>query len=256
MLRVAASTPVSEMDYHKIVQILRHYDKHRQSPQDEQEVLARVGWPATYHPCDHMEKIRFVLLFTREGCPAVAKLCQDYYAASLFKLSLHSSELSEPLKNARLKKLSPSELGDARVFGRHVCGPCKSDEWHHGLYVGKFFGHSRTQVIQMSQKGLTFSTVEEFAGMQLHEVTYENGTCVDPDRTMENVKKVHDHLNGCNWLTHILKKNTEQEFVTLCKTGRYGANVDEFCSGVSCLCEETEIIPFVRGNTKRIFENI
>ena len=46
----------------------------------------------------------------------------------------------------------------------------------------------------------------------------------------------------------------EYNFVTLCKTGRYGANVDEFCSGVSCLCEETEIVPFVRGNTKIIFD--
>jgi hypothetical protein len=79
LLCVALLTPVSEMDYHNLVKILRHYDNHRQSPQDEQEVLTRVGWPHTYHPCDHMENIRFVLVFTREGYPAVATLCQEYY---------------------------------------------------------------------------------------------------------------------------------------------------------------------------------
>ncbi len=75
---VASSTPVFEMDYHTIVKILRHYDNHRQSPQDEQEILTRVGWPQTYYPCDHMENITFVLVFTRESCLVVATLSQEY----------------------------------------------------------------------------------------------------------------------------------------------------------------------------------
>jgi hypothetical protein len=64
-----------------MVKILRHYDTRRQSPEDEQAILARVGWPLTYHPCDHMENIRWGCVFSgkvEEGCPAIAALCQEY----------------------------------------------------------------------------------------------------------------------------------------------------------------------------------
>ena len=87
MLRVASSTPISVEDYHDIVQILRHYDTRRLSKEDEQGVLARVGWPPDYHPCDHMENIRRVCCFTGkadERCPAVAQLRREYF--SLFPL--------------------------------------------------------------------------------------------------------------------------------------------------------------------------
>ena len=49
MLRIASSpAAISTIDYHNMVNILRHYDTHRQSPQEEQEILARVGTtPAT-----------------------------------------------------------------------------------------------------------------------------------------------------------------------------------------------------------------
>jgi hypothetical protein len=76
---------------------------------------------------------------------------------TLSNLSLYI-EISEDLKPEGLAKIFPSYLGDARVLGRHVCGPCMLDEcmaagtevyWHHDLYVGKYFGHSIPQVIQM-----------------------------------------------------------------------------------------------------------
>jgi hypothetical protein len=179
---------------------------------------------------------------------------------TLSNLSLYS-EILEALKPVGLTKIFPSDLGDARVLGRHLCGPCKLDEsmaagtevyWHHGLYVGKYFGHSIPQVIQMGQKGFTFVTVEEFAGMQLFEVVYEDGTCLDPDRTMDNVKKVYDNNNACPLLYYMFCQNC-QHFVTLCKTGKYGPHVPEFFRDISRLCTDKEIIPFVRKNNKIFF---
>ena len=57
----AFKSPVSEEDYYKIVELLRNYI--REDPTAEQHELAIRGYPAHYHPCDHMERIRFAMTF-------------------------------------------------------------------------------------------------------------------------------------------------------------------------------------------------
>ena len=67
MLACAFRSAVSEMDYHDIVQCLRVY---RQSPdpiEDEHRLLLAIGWPITYHPCDHMENIRWCMCFAESN---------------------------------------------------------------------------------------------------------------------------------------------------------------------------------------------
>jgi hypothetical protein len=67
MLRIAFESPVSLKDYHDIVSCLRAYDSEgRSDVSNERLELNRLGWPDTYHPCDHMENIRFGLMFVPE----------------------------------------------------------------------------------------------------------------------------------------------------------------------------------------------
>lgn len=58
---------VSEAQYHEVVRCMRDYDAARQSPEVERAVLAEAGWPSTYHPCDHMERIRFFVILGGES---------------------------------------------------------------------------------------------------------------------------------------------------------------------------------------------
>ena len=62
----AFSNPISERDYRDIVEALREYSSHRDNRAVELLELTRSGYPKTYHPCDHMENIRFALCFGEE----------------------------------------------------------------------------------------------------------------------------------------------------------------------------------------------
>lgn len=66
ILKEAFSTPVSERDYYRIVEVLRNYKLNPCEPTTEQEELVARKWPLHYHPCDHMENIRFGLCFCGE----------------------------------------------------------------------------------------------------------------------------------------------------------------------------------------------
>ena len=61
ILTEAFKNPVSEEDYYKIVDLLRKYI--REDTTAEQHELAIRGFPSSYHPCDHMERIRFGMTF-------------------------------------------------------------------------------------------------------------------------------------------------------------------------------------------------
>lgn len=54
---------VSQGNYTDIVWCLRKYDENRAPVEDEHKVLERQGWPTSYHPCDHMERIRWGMTF-------------------------------------------------------------------------------------------------------------------------------------------------------------------------------------------------
>lgn len=42
---------------------MRDYNAVRQPPEIEQAMLTDSGFPVTYHPCNHMERIRFSVVF-------------------------------------------------------------------------------------------------------------------------------------------------------------------------------------------------
>ena len=63
MLKIAFKNPVSESNYHDIVQCLREYDKMRDPVETEKHQLRLHGWPETYHPCDHMDNVRWGFVF-------------------------------------------------------------------------------------------------------------------------------------------------------------------------------------------------
>lgn len=70
------SKNVSERDYHMIVNALREYDSSRCDTETEQRELAAHGYPLTYHPCDHMERIRSAMTFGEIDNPRVQELLQ------------------------------------------------------------------------------------------------------------------------------------------------------------------------------------
>ena len=63
MLKIAFSEPVDENDYHNIVAYLREYAKNRESVENEKKVNESNGYPPDYNPCEHMERIRFCMVF-------------------------------------------------------------------------------------------------------------------------------------------------------------------------------------------------
>ena len=79
MLTEAFTTPISEMDYHSIVKCLRHYDTNRESQETECKVLRENRWPVTYHPCDHMENIRFGMCMGAVRNRHISHLIRIYY---------------------------------------------------------------------------------------------------------------------------------------------------------------------------------
>ena len=64
--------PVSENDYHNIVNAIREYSNARED--NEQHELAIRGLPLTYHPCDHNERIRHSMVFTDKDNERVGEL--------------------------------------------------------------------------------------------------------------------------------------------------------------------------------------
>lgn len=64
MLKVLFEGPtVSEDQYHDVITCMRRYDTDRVPVETEQAALLEIGYPVTYHPCDHMERIRFCTVF-------------------------------------------------------------------------------------------------------------------------------------------------------------------------------------------------
>jgi hypothetical protein len=63
ILTEAFHNTVSENDYQMILETLRQYSQSRCDIATEQYELVTRGWPLTYHPCDHKERIRFAMYF-------------------------------------------------------------------------------------------------------------------------------------------------------------------------------------------------
>lgn len=78
ILITAFNNGCTEGQYRKIVRCLRDYNADRDSQTQEKNILEREGWPSTYHPCDHMENIRWGLCFTPEKNFALQALLEDY----------------------------------------------------------------------------------------------------------------------------------------------------------------------------------
>ena len=66
------SNPVSENDYHNIVNAIREYSNAREN--NEQHELAIRGLPSTYHPCDHNERIRYAMVFGEKNNMRIGEL--------------------------------------------------------------------------------------------------------------------------------------------------------------------------------------
>ena len=64
---------VSEDQYHDVVERLRRYDTDRVPVETERAILHEMGYPESYHPCDHMERIRFCITFGKPD-PGLASL--------------------------------------------------------------------------------------------------------------------------------------------------------------------------------------
>lgn len=58
ILKYCFENKISVKDYHNIVNCIRSYDSKREDISIEIIELKRIGYPLTYHPCDHMENIR------------------------------------------------------------------------------------------------------------------------------------------------------------------------------------------------------
>ncbi len=63
-----------------IVDCMREYAKTRPeiTSSDEERELARIGYPLTYHPCDHMERVRFAMHFRDEDNERVQGMLQKF----------------------------------------------------------------------------------------------------------------------------------------------------------------------------------
>jgi hypothetical protein len=67
ILRFAFEYGVSEAQYHAIVELIREYEKCRDSRTTEEASLVAVGWPTSYDPCEYKERIRVAFHFVRDG---------------------------------------------------------------------------------------------------------------------------------------------------------------------------------------------
>lgn len=78
MLKESFSNPVSENDYHEIVGCLRDYSTNRCDPTIEAHELREHGFPSDYHPCDHLERIRFAMTFNSKDNTRIRELINAY----------------------------------------------------------------------------------------------------------------------------------------------------------------------------------
>lgn len=76
ILKEAFTTHASEKDYHMIVEVLRKYVDSPCDTSVEHDELAKRGWPLTYHPCHHMERIRYAIQFSRHDNLLIKELIQ------------------------------------------------------------------------------------------------------------------------------------------------------------------------------------
>ena len=67
ILKFAFENGVSEAQYHAIVELIREYEKFRDSRTTEEASLVAVGWPTSYDPCEYKERIRVAFHFVRHG---------------------------------------------------------------------------------------------------------------------------------------------------------------------------------------------
>lgn len=67
LLKFAFENGVSQAQYHAIVELIREYEKCRESRPAEEACLSAVGWPTSYDPCECKESIRFAFHLVREG---------------------------------------------------------------------------------------------------------------------------------------------------------------------------------------------
>jgi len=67
MLDCAFNDGMTEHNYHNVVKCLKNYVKNPDPRTIEVYALHQKNWPLTYHPCDHMENIRWGTFFLREG---------------------------------------------------------------------------------------------------------------------------------------------------------------------------------------------
>ena len=74
ILKEAFTSPVSERDYYRIVAAVEAYGENRCSREEEQEDLMVRGFPLDYHPCEHMENLRFGMVFCSEDNKKIGEL--------------------------------------------------------------------------------------------------------------------------------------------------------------------------------------
>jgi hypothetical protein len=74
ILKEAFQSPISERDYHMIVELLRNYNNSRIHKESELNELQSRGWPLNYDPCEHMERIRFAMVFGEKDNDVVQTL--------------------------------------------------------------------------------------------------------------------------------------------------------------------------------------
>ena len=67
MLGAAFDSPVSETDYLGLVRCIREYENARDPRSVEQDLLVARGWPITYDVCEHLDGVRFALVFNSMG---------------------------------------------------------------------------------------------------------------------------------------------------------------------------------------------
>ena len=84
MLDCAFDTGMTEENYHDLVECLKMYNINRDSRTIETHELQQKKWPLDYHPCDHMENIRWgaVFLTDAQKSAKLTKLLQCYMETS------------------------------------------------------------------------------------------------------------------------------------------------------------------------------
>ena len=84
-LNHAFGIPVTMNDYIMLVDCVRQYGLNRAEKEDEVVVLRKYGFPESYHPCDHIENLRFGLCFTCDKSDRLHKFLvgdQKFYTSA------------------------------------------------------------------------------------------------------------------------------------------------------------------------------